>query len=152
MIKDPIRRRLLQMRWTAKYRGKTIPSITDLENMVPLDMKCQTCQREMNWFRKDGDSTVITLQHDRSGIHRILCQACNVRHAFRGGDSFYDTVYLKRCHRCKELKPFSSFYLDNSPRWAHRSSKCKPCNAAYHREFMAKKRADALIAELNKTT
>lgn len=140
MIKDPIRKRMLQMRWTAKYHGKTIPSISELENLIPKDMKCPVCSRTMNWFRKEGHSTVITLQHDRDGSHRILCQACNVRHAFREGDSFYQSKDLKRCQRCGELKPYTDFYADNSKRWQNKFGKCKPCTALIGKEYVSKNR------------
>ena len=141
MTNDPVRKRMLQMRWAAKYNGKTVPSIAELEAMIPKDIVCPECKRKMNWFRKEGHSTVITLQHDRDGKHRILCQGCNVRHAFMRRDDFYKFPKdKKRCYVCGTVKPLTEFWTDNSTRWMNKFGKCKPCGNKKHQEWVARNR------------
>jgi hypothetical protein len=70
--------RFATMRTRAKRDGKTVPDWAELETLTPADMICPSCSRVMNWLAKDGFSTVITLQHDRDGIHRLICLACNL--------------------------------------------------------------------------
>lgn len=102
--------RLRQMRHKAKYDGKSAPSMSELETMIPDGMICPFCKKVMNWRRCDGQATVITIQHDRSGLVRMLCQSCNTRHAFFPGDTFYDHDQSKRrCGCCKLALPLDRF-------------------------------------------
>jgi hypothetical protein len=132
--------RFRQMRTIAKHRGKSVPSMEELEALLPLDMNCPICKRAMNWRSAEGRSTVITLQHDRSGAHRLICHACNTRHAKMAGDSFYALpADHKRCPKCESIKPISEFWKDRSgERWKDTYAYCKSCSAANTRSWRSK--------------
>lgn len=115
--------RFLQMRHGAAVGGKFAPPIFQLEQMVPAGMKCPTCTRQMNWYTRDGWSTVAVLQHDRNGSVRIICQGCNVRHGHMPGDSFFELPKgHKLCRNCEFIKPLNEFNL--------RQSRCRLCTSA----------------------
>ena len=99
------------MGYKAKADGKAVPALAWLEANVPEGMVCPCCHRTMNWLRKDGGSTCITLQHDRDGTMRLICFGCNSRHSHMPGDSFYQLPSgTKKCHYCGEIKPDAEFY------------------------------------------
>jgi rRNA maturation endonuclease Nob1 len=106
----------------------------------------------MNWFASDGRSTVISLQHDRSGDIRLMCHACNTRHAKMPGDLFYEVGPDKhRCPRCERILPLNAFWKDRSgDKWRNRWSYCKDCGGEINKIRYANRRADALLAELAK--
>jgi len=123
--------RIRQMRKNAAKFGKVVPSKEDMlvlfSECIQSGFKCPACSRVMNWFFKDGRSTVVTLQHDRDGTIRLLCKGCNSAHARHQGDSFYDIPKgHKLCRICKAIKLLTDFYKD-----AHKStgiaSGCKKC-------------------------
>ena len=103
--------RFQQMRVNAKRHNKVVPSYEELEI---LDNKiCPSCKRRMNWRGRDGQSTVITLQHDKSGRILFLCRACNTIHAKTPENIFYNLPkHSKYCHRCKVVKNINDFYKD----------------------------------------
>jgi hypothetical protein len=123
--------RVKQMRYDAQASGKSVPTVEVLLQMIadlPTGMKCVVCDRQMNWLKADGHSTMATLQHDRDGGYRIICLGCNVRHQFYPGDSLYETPQgSKRCPSCGAIKPTSEFYPHNSNSNGLRSD-CKPCS------------------------
>src|ERR1044072_7536557 len=123
--------------------GKTIPPLTELNRLADslVRKECPVCKRKMNWLRRNGASTVITLQHDRDGGFRLICASCNARHARCEGDSFYEEIRpdQKRCHLCKKVKPLTEF-----PRakryWKGRDSRCKACSTIRHAKWVSKNR------------
>ena len=122
--------RFQQMRCNAKRHGKTVPTYSELELMLSglMDMQCQLCKQKMNWRSIDGQSTVISLQHWRSGGFGLLCRSCNTRHAFRPGDSFEYSEFEKHCPGCSQLKPVGEFYTDKRGRWSNTKTYCKGCS------------------------
>lgn len=157
-----------QMRSTARKAGKVVPSHDDLEAMASKSMKCPGCGVVMNWRRRDGNSTVASLQHYRDSTMAIVCISCNSRHASMAGDSYRDMPKdHKCCPKCQGIKPWSDFSADNGRTGLIKlNSICKQCSNenvnkwrrenrmkynAYQRELRAKKRlADAMIAEGSK--
>jgi hypothetical protein len=104
--------RFQQMRDGARRSRQTVPSYEQLEVLASAaGMVCSHCRKQMFWTRGQGPiSQQITLQHDRSGIMRLICMSCNSRHRDYPGDDFYKfPVDFKRCYRCKTVKPFSDF-------------------------------------------
>jgi hypothetical protein len=122
--------RFQQMRSSAKRKEKLVPSYLELENLLSFlqEMKCPTCKRVMNWRSYQGETTVITLQHDRGGRVRFLCRSCNTRHAVLPGDSFYSASKRKKlCQMCGLTKAKKEFYADRS-RTSKLKSQCKVCS------------------------
>lgn len=123
--------RVQQMRVCAKRWGKAIPSKEHLVELVAqivaADMRCQVCGCQMNWLKREGHKTVVTLQHDRSGEFRLICFSCNVKHQFHDGDEFYAApANSKRCPACKLTKDKGDFYLFAST--GKSASTCKLCS------------------------
>lgn len=136
--------RFSQMRTCAKRHNKYVPTYEELElltiNTLQIDKGkvCPECNRVMNWVKKDGSSTVVTLQHDRSGNIKLLCQSCNSRHSKYDGDSFYTRNKSKKlCPKCKDEKELSDFFnvKSSSKRWLNKGSYCKDCNRKYQKEY-----------------
>ena len=132
--------RLHQMRSGAKVGGKYIPSIEELEEMlVALDgFNCPHCGVPFNWTMKEGGSSTICIQHDRSGGIRFLCFSCNNKHARYENDDFY-TVPLdcKRCPICRVVKKSINFYKRVS---GNLYSYCKVCQISIGTEIRRKKK------------
>lgn len=123
--------RFQQMRVHATRRGKSTPSYEELESLtrqLGKELTCPVCRRPMNWLGTDGQDTVVSLRHDRSGNHRLLCRSCSTRATFMSGDSFYELPPgMKMCHSCGEIKPLSDFLVDRS-RSRSRGAYCKVCS------------------------
>lgn len=138
--------RIRQMRRDAHRNKKAVPTAEALEKLAELvasdGMKCPACRRAMNWLFKDGRSTVVTLQHDRSGVIRLICKGCNSRHHLHPADTFYDLPEgHKRCPRCEAVKPVDAFYRLATGEIV---SACRECErrsqlARYHRSPEAKR-------------
>lgn len=127
--------RFATMRTCAKRHGKTVPSYEELEMLIPLGLICQPCGRPMNWLAANGESTVLSLQHDRSGEYRFICRACNTRHAAHDGDEFYAIPSdQRRCPGCLHVKPLSAFCMDIS-RWLGRKTYCRGCASGRHKAW-----------------
>lgn len=134
--------RFQQMRVNAKRHNKEVPEYWELENMLSWTngFICQPCKRQMNWLSEEGQSTVVTLQHDRSGTMRLLCRACNTRHAYYPGDDYYDKPEgIKQCKSCNRLLPEMDFCVDNS-RACKLKSCCRECAKEKHYDW--RKRRD----------
>lgn len=128
----PMHYRFGQMRALAKRRGLAVPTHDQLHSLVSWlkEMTCPHCQRRMNWLAGEGQSTVVTLQHYRSGSMGLICRACNTRHGAMEGDSFCDLPPdSKRCPGCKQVKPLGDFATDRTGRWKNRKTYCRPCSA-----------------------
>lgn len=119
-----------QMRSTARRHGKEVPSHELLEAIAETGMKCPDCSVAMNWRAKDGQATVASLQHYRSGEMGIVCRTCNTRHAFMPGDEYCEMDKgNKLCPGCGLVKHLSMFTVDNSRSGlAKRKSHCKSCS------------------------
>lgn len=122
--------RISSMRTRAKRDGKSVPSKEGIEALIPSPFVCAGCDRSMVWLRQHGASQQATLQHDRSGALRIICLACNTRHAQHPGDSYYEIpTDHKRCPDCEKVLPRSAFAMDRS-RPIGLKAYCRPCSAA----------------------
>ncbi len=131
--------RIQQMRQDSQVDSKPIPTRESLESLVgqivESGMVCVFCDRVMNWLKKDGIKTIVTLQHDRNGGFRLICLSCNTRHQHFPGDSFYATPKgHKLCTRCKQVKPFEEFYPHVGNGVNARRSRCRVCDLAVARD------------------
>jgi hypothetical protein len=132
-----------QMKASAKRHGKPVPSNMDLEEMCLslTEMRCPTCGRTMNWMGVNGRATVATLQHDRSGLMRILCLSCNTRHASFKGDTFYiNDDKTRMCPNCKKTMDRTSFCVDRSSRWLNTNTYCRSCRNEMQRRWVSNNR------------
>lgn len=123
--------RFRQMREAARRCGKAVPSWEELEHMATLldGMKCPHCTRTMNWRASDGHSTVMCLQHYRSGRMGLICHRCNVMHGQLPGDVFCDLKDgQKWCPGCKKILSVESFCRDKSKVNGHRP-RCRSCSS-----------------------
>jgi hypothetical protein len=121
--------RFIQMRYSAKTKGKVMPTVSELESMRGVELICPDCGIKMNWEAKDGQCSVASLQHYRDGTMAIVCRSCNTRHAHMMGDSYKDIPKdHKHCPACLVVKPSSDYYAKNSRSGnLKRGSKCKSC-------------------------
>jgi hypothetical protein len=118
------------MRECAKSKGKVVPSPVLLEllldDLIAGGMKCPHCRQSVVLAGNKGQANVISLQHDRSGVMRLLCLLCNNRHQAFPGDSFYDyQLDWKYCAKCSTAKHETEFYLNRTT--GRRKSYCKAC-------------------------
>lgn len=133
--------RIANMRTRAKRDGKLVPARVAIEALAPSPFECCCCQRPLTWLRENGASQQATLQHDRDGGLRIICLACNTRHAQHPGDTFYAIPGgHKRCPDCEQVLPLASFVIDRS-RPVGRKSYCRPCSAARFKQWSARNAA-----------
>lgn len=136
--------RFRQMRGLAGHRRLAVPTCEQLQELLDrLDgMACPHCKRAMNWIATDGQATVITLQHYRSGELGFLCRSCNTRHVNFAGDSFLDTSpHEKHCARCDRMLPLISFHANRSRgRWMGVANACKECMRLYGKEYRERNR------------
>lgn len=133
--------RFLKMRGAASYSRKIVPTWEQLDQMLASldEMKCPHCKRAMTMRSGDDRSSVLTLQHYRSGELGFLCFSCNVRHGQYAGDSFMQMpLGHKTCPRCKILKPYDGFYRAwTSKKFDNRTTYCKACAQLRKREWKA---------------
>lgn len=126
-----IHARIKQMRYDAKQKRKSVPTMDELLSLAMAvtqrAMRCECCDRTMNWLLREGHSTVVTLQHDRSGRFRLICFACNTRHSKHPGDSFYEIPKgSKKCFGCGAVKPHSEFHRNRASRDGMQT-RCREC-------------------------
>ena len=127
--------RISNMRSRARRDGKAVPTRQEIEALVPAPFVCVGCERPMSWLRANGASQQATLQHDRDGTLRLICLACNTRHAKHPDDSFYSIPKgHKRCPDCSQVLPLNSFAVDRS-RPLGRVSYCRPCAAKRFKQW-----------------
>lgn len=132
--------RFSSMRSRAKRDGKQVPSRSELEGMVPTPFVCVGCSLPMTWGRENGASSQATLQHDRSGVLRIICLACNTRHAAHPDDTYYDIPSgYKRCAKCERVLPQERFSQDRSRPIGLKSS-CRECSGSAHAKWRTENR------------
>lgn len=130
--------RFIQMQKTAKHDKKYIPSIYELEGLVPKDMVCQDCGVVMNWI--DGDRAEgAVLQHYRNGTLGIVCMSCNTKHGLMPGDSYRDVPKgQKLCRSCKTIKPIEEFGKRGKSEGDYPKSICKSCGLEAQKKWRAK--------------
>jgi hypothetical protein len=130
--------RFLQMQRAAKSDKKYVPSIYEIEKLIPFDMKCGDCNREMFFTAADGQSQscCAVLQHYRDGTLAITCMSCNTKHGQMVGDSYRDVpIGSKLCITCKTIKPLSMFCVRRDSKVEYPMSKCKQCNHAAAKQW-----------------
>lgn len=102
--------RFWQMQKVAKSDKKYVPSIYEIEKIVPVDMVCQDCGIKMHWIDNDNRASGAVLQHYRDGTLGIVCMSCNSKHGHMDGDSYRELPKNhKLCNKCKTIKPLSEF-------------------------------------------
>jgi hypothetical protein len=132
-------RRFIQMQKAAKSDKKYIPSLFELEKLVPIDMKCQDCGDQMHWIDNNNRSKGAVLQHYRDGTLGIVCMSCNSKHGLLPGDMYRDIPkYHKLCISCRSIKPLSMFSMRNDAKKQYPMSKCRPCNLKAQQEWRLK--------------
>lgn len=120
--------RFMQMQRVAKVDKKYVPSLYEIEKLVPLDMKCQDCGVVMHWIDNDNRSNGAILQHYRDGTLGITCLSCNTKHGLMPGDSYRDVPSgSKLCISCKTIKQLNMFNIRKDGKIPYPLSKCKQC-------------------------
>lgn len=134
--------RITQIRYNAKARGLSVPSLTTLEQMFNSDAskQCHHCGKVMIIHSDFGTrSDVVTLQHRDDGEYELLCHTCNAAHGNIGAenrDVFYDIpAGSKRCPRCERIFNFADF---------GRSKICKSCARIDGRAYYQRNRESRL--------
>lgn len=131
--------RFIQMQKTAKTDGKYVPSIFEIQSLIPSEMKCQDCGEQMHWIDDENRSKGAVLQHYRNGTLGIVCFSCNTKHGLMPGDSYCDVpVDHKLCRVCKTIKPLAMFSRRKDGKKIYPVSKCKPCSLLAQKEWRAK--------------
>lgn len=124
--------RFSSMRATAKASGKYVPTNEELWALLKSQgTACYHCKQELVWSRREHPSLFRTLQHDRDGTLRYLCNVCNLKHKAFPGDTFYQLdPEFRYCKKCATVKPISEFYKGRLARDTDNSrlgSGCKLC-------------------------
>lgn len=128
--------RFLQMQRTAKQDKKYVPSIYEIEKLVPFDMKCQDCGNLMHWIDDKNRSLGAVLQHYRDKSLGIVCLSCNTKHGFMPGDSYKEVPNgSKFCGTCKTIKPLSMFSVRRDSKKPYPLTKCKVCAHEAHKAW-----------------
>jgi len=140
--------RFFQMKAACCKRKIANPSVSELERLLSglEDMRCPHCDRTMNWLRRDGSTTVITLQHHRDGTVGFLCMSCNSRDGGTKNGAFLRLpLDVKQCPGCLKSLPHTSFCQNKSTRDG-RAVYCRSCTAIRARNYY-QKNADACRAK-----
>jgi hypothetical protein len=130
--------RFNQMQHRAKADKKYVPSIYELEKLVPHNMSCPDCQCTMNWIDGDSRSQGAVLQHYRNGSIGICCLSCNTKHGLMDGDSYLDLPDgHKLCRGCQTIKPLAMFSVrrDGREGKTYPLSRCKICSHENFRKW-----------------
>lgn len=143
----PMHTRVRQMRIACRHDNKTCPdeSIVDdlVKRIIQSGMECELCGVRMNWMKKDGISSCVSLQHDRSGSFRLICLGCNVRHGQLPGDKYYEIRDgQKWCAGCETVLDASEFYPSRTIAQGV-MSRCKKCSAKIARGWAKNNRTRA---------
>ena len=128
--------RFLQMQKTAKADHKYVPSIYEIEKLVPKNMVCPDCNWQMHWVDENNRSRGAVLQHYRNGSLGIVCLSCNTKHGFLPGDMYQDIPEdHKLCNCCKTIKPRSMFSIRRDGKKTYPLAKCKVCSLNAQKEW-----------------
>jgi hypothetical protein len=134
-----IKLRLQNMRAAAKRRGVVVPSMEELLAMVPADMKCPCCGRDMVWTTKLGTrADVISLQHYSNGAIGMVCYSCNSRMRHLHDD--IPPEGWKLCAVCKVTKKYEAF-RPSAKGFAGRDAWCAACTREYNKQYNQRKKA-----------
>ncbi|WP_186194443.1 hypothetical protein [Burkholderia gladioli] len=136
-----------QMRASAKRKGKTVPTVDQLQALVHPDGECRDCGKLMTWLAAADRCAVVTLQHYRDGSFGLVCRSCNTRHAFMPGDTYRDLpAGHKFCPHCLKELPFSMFSADRGRSGEMKlKSWCKSCSSSAHRIWREARKNDAML-------
>ena len=130
--------RFQQMRTTANRRGLSVPTYSELEQLLSLlnDMRCPHCTRQMHWTSQEDSTCVASLQHYRDGAFGIISRSCNTRHAAipNEADFFAMKPGHKWCRLCRQAKPFADFSAGGDGTILGLRSGCRQCNNAKRRQ------------------
>ena len=126
--------RFRQMRASARFNGKSVPSMEELRSLLPGNMRCPLCNTKMIWRAIYGEKRrVITLQHDESGRHRLICLSCNSAHGSGPKDLIYKIkADEKHCRKCGKIKKKTKFGK-NKRSINGRTASCRECINKYDR-------------------
>ncbi len=124
---------------------KYSPSIEELEGLIPQDLICPTCNKQMIWNNRLGQlKDLVTLQHCTNGTIMLMCYSCNSRHgrSALGDECFNIPKDYKYCIKCKGILHKNKFgksscYIDGL------HNRCRSCiNSDSKRRYHEKKRAN----------
>ena len=131
--------RFIQMRRTARTDKKYVPSIYEIEKLVPKNMICQDCGIQMHWIDNENRSSGAVLQHYRNGTLGIVCMSCNSKHGVLPGDMYKEIPKdHKLCSSCKTIKPLLMFSVRRDGKKPYPLSKCKSCSLKAHKDWREK--------------
>lgn len=145
--------RIRAMRNSSRTNQKYIPSVAEIEAIIPESMLCPKCGRRMFWTQSHGDAALtLSLQHNLDGSIGILCRSCNAREDdFPNGTFMKVPLDLKFCAKCLKLFPLCEFQKHGSAdKWNGLGSYCKPCHRQRTREAHHKARSTPQGVEHNR--
>jgi hypothetical protein len=130
---------LVAMR-SSKRNKKVTPSFDYLISIIPHDMLCNECGREMIWNSELGyHGDVISLQHWPSGEVSWICCSCNTAHGNTKclwSDYTKMDVHSKWCPQCKRIKNKRDFAQNKSVPNGLQGT-CKSCGNLKYAEKQA---------------
>ncbi len=122
--------RIMRMRDGAKQKNKYMPSFKEIEDLIPKDMRCVSCNKNMVWHKRLGClADVMSLQHNHDNSIVLICQGCNAGHSnSQLGDKYFDIpIGYKYCPSCKFILKIKKFYSCKT--WSDNLSiVCKKCD------------------------
>lgn len=117
-------------------RGLTTPTTSELEALIPTDLRCPLCKEVMHYKTDVGieHKTIMSLQHWNDGTVEWICLGCNSAHGMSLiSDKAYRELLLalspneKICRDCNTIQPLENFYV-NANGSKGRGAYCKPCH------------------------
>ncbi len=122
--------RFCHMRSKAKRYKKFCPTWDTLEKLIPYNMICPTCDKDMIWHTSLGvRKDVISLQHNHNGNIILICHSCNVSHGnSKLGDNYFNIPknhkYCPKCDKIlNKIKFHKNKYIKNNL-----NGICKDCD------------------------
>ena len=115
--------------------------------MPPGYRVCVVCQKSKPITVFYGDTKICPTCNASVNItegERIVSEATEIL-ARPAPSGVADPVRLKKCYRCKALKPLSEFYKNATSGDGHGWT-CKPCAMEYQKKYYHKSRAAAELA------
>lgn len=104
--------RFKSMRHAAQTKNKYQPSWEELEKILPKNMICPTCSKQMIWHSSLGTKgDVVSLQHNYDGSIMLICHSCNAGHGQSHlKDKYFDIpVGYNYCSQCKYILKKAEF-------------------------------------------